>query len=425
MNSCERKAARKIRRIQKREEKKSQRSYNDINNVITYEHLIEAFEKCRKNVSWKTSVQEYSSKCIYEIATIVRDVRHGIKPKLKNPKKIYITERGKTREITPIVIYDRVLQRCICDYALIPALTPSLIYDNGASLKGKGVKFSRDRIKLHMEEAVKEYGKDFYILVFDFKSFFDSIPHQVCKDILKEHIHNDAFVSLIMDIVKSYALSEIKQEKDESVRNALMTQLNNDELKGLCLGSQISQILAVSIPNKLDHYIKDICGVKHYIRYMDDGVIISDSKEYLQELYTKMIKICDELGLKFNAKKTMIVKSTKGFTFLKVKYRVLDDGTILRSLTRKGVTRMRRKLKKLHKMFECGEIDIVDIYNSIQSWISHTRGTKSKSTIKNILNLYETLFEGYKLIKRWKADLCHIKLIPQRNYTQTGRLKYI
>ena len=69
----------------------------------------------------------------------------------------------------------------------------------------------------------------------------------------------------------SPAVTEGGATRAESVRNALMAQLNNDELKGLCLGSQISQILAVSIPNKLDHYIKDICGVKHYIRYMDDG----------------------------------------------------------------------------------------------------------------------------------------------------------
>lgn len=66
--------------------------------------------------------------------------------------------------------------------------------------------------------------------------------------------------------------------------------------------------MALAAPNKLDHFLKDLCGVKHYIRYMDDGIILSNDKEFLWNLYAQMKAICEELGLIFNTKKTRIVR---------------------------------------------------------------------------------------------------------------------
>lgn len=56
-----------------------------------------------------------------------------------------IFERGKERIITPIQFSDRITQRVICDYSMIPMIRPTLIYDNGASTEGKGTDFARRR----------------------------------------------------------------------------------------------------------------------------------------------------------------------------------------------------------------------------------------------------------------------------------------
>lgn len=52
--------------------------------------------------------------------------------------------------------------------------------------------------------------------------------------------------------------------------------------KGMGLGSQISQVLALASANRLDHYVKEILQVRGYGRYMDDGYLIHTSKAYLQ-----------------------------------------------------------------------------------------------------------------------------------------------
>ena len=340
---------------------------------------------------------------IEQITQIIHIVESGEIPLLNRIVKVVIRERGKQRIITPIVYYDRITQRVLCDYALVPGLGHSLIYDNGASTKGKGVDFARRRILKHLQNAVREYGSDFYALVFDFKSFFDSISHQACEDVLYATFDDVRIVSLTMGIIKSYPITDAMQNMpDTPERTELIYSLKNNEGTGICLGSQISQVMALAVPNKIDHYIKDKCSMHYYVRYMDDGVILSDNKQELQELREYLIGLAKELGLRFNEKKTHIVKMSKGFTFMKVKYFVTKSGKVIRTLVRSGVTRMRRKLKKFQGLVAQGLMSIEDVYASMQSWLAHSKIARSYQTRKRMLKLYDKLFGGYKLTRKYR-----------------------
>ena len=172
--------------------------------------------------------------------------------------------------------------------------------------------------------------------------------------------------------------------------------------RGICLGSQISQIMALAVPNKLDHFVKDKRSVKYYIRYMDDGVILSNDKQFLHNLYQEMKLICDDLGLVFNERKTKVVKMSRGFVFLKVRYRVTQSGKVLKTLTRAGIVRMRRKLKKFRKQVDIGKMSYDDVFNSFQSWLAHSKIAMSYNTKKSMFKLYNELYGGYKVTKKYE-----------------------
>lgn len=376
-------------------------SYN-YDRIISTQHFIDALMLCLKGVRWKGSVQIYAQNAIVNIHNAREDLRKEKLPELASIKRIVLYERGKKRIICPIVINDRVIQRVLCDKSLVPVLRNMLIYDNGASLRGKGVEFTRKRLKKHLIRAVRRYGSNFYVLSFDFKSFFDSIPHKTCRKILESVFKDHRIVNLTMGIIESYQRSVIKTIPNSAERAKQMALLCRDELRGITLGSQISQIMALVVPSELDHFIKDKSGVKHYIRYMDDGVLFSNDKKYLQELLVQMKKICDKLGLKFNPKKTRITKITKGFVFMKVRYRVTSTGKIVTTLTRPGIVRMRRKLKKFRRLVDLGQITMDDVYNSMQSWYEHSFVAQSYRTRKNMVKLYNKLFDGYRLTKKYQ-----------------------
>lgn len=372
------------------------------NNVYSYKHFVERLPKCKTNVGWKSSVQNYMINSITKMYSDYLSMKEHILPKPVSSHEITIYERGKERIITPIHVKDRLLQKIICDYALTPILTPKLIYDNGASLEGKGVQFSRQRLNKHLIQAIKEYGSDFYVLSFDFKSYFDSIPHSTCRMMLARYIEDKDIVEMAMEMIKSPHNAKILKIKDKKKKDEELLKLNNDEYKGICLGSQVSQIMALIVASDLDHYIKDVAKRKYYDRYMDDGDIFGKTKEELVELLEEMKKVCDVLGLVLNEKKTRISKISSGFTFLKVRYRVTDSKKIVKKMARRGITKMRQKLKKFRNKVDKHEMTLDNVYDSFQSWLEHSKIANSYNTVKSMLRLYIELFDGYRITKAWK-----------------------
>ena len=268
----------KENKAQKRKIKMQQ--YDNYESLITYTNFCYAFRKCLRNVSWKYSVQAYKQSAAYEITDIISRLLKEDYPELRDIIIKDIYERGKRREIHSVHIRDRVPQRALCDKALLPLLKDTLIYDNSASLEGKGTDFTRKRMSLHLIKAIKEYGTDFYVLKYDFKNFFNSIPHKLCRDVLSKYISDERIVWMTMEVIKSYSRVDVKKsDLSPEEKQKQLKLIDNDLFTGLCLGSQVSQVMALIVANELDHFVKDKCGFKHYIRYMDDVVVIAKTKQ--------------------------------------------------------------------------------------------------------------------------------------------------
>lgn len=399
-----RKTLRIKKRIQRDEIKNQQKQKAEadeytFDKVFSFKNFIEAMRKCRKGVFWKYSVQNYFLHGIIKsyrsyLSLMKRQLPHATKS-----RNICIYERGKQRIITPIHINDRIIQKVLCDNCLTPLIKKKLIYDNGASLEGKGIAFTRKRLSRLLTDAIRKYGIEFYIFLFDFKSFFDSIPHATCRKMLEKYIQDKDIVEITMAIIKEPMRIEISKIKDVKKRNRLLNDLDNDKLCGICLGGQVSQVMALLVANDLDHYIKDKKRIKYYIRYMDDGVVFAKTKEELQKLFIELNGVCEELGLSFSDRKTHIVKSSRGFTFLKIKYSITDDGKIVKRLAHTSTVRMRRKLKKYKHKIVRGEMKMQNAYDSMQSWMAHASTTDSHETVRNMLILYRNLF-GLKEMKK-------------------------
>ncbi|MBR4589369.1 MAG: RNA-directed DNA polymerase [Bacteroidaceae bacterium] len=395
------KKKKEIIKNRKLEKLKSQQNEYTFDKVFTLQHFVKVYPKCLLGVRWKASVQRYITNSVSKLYNDFLLTKERKLPKPVSDKEVTIYERGKPRTITPIHVKDRVTQKVLCDFALVPILSKKLIYDNGASLKGKGVMFSRNRALKHLYSAVREYGTDFYVLSFDFKNFFDSVPHKTCREILERYIYDKEIIDITMDVIKSPHRTRINKIKDKNEKIRMIKMLDNDELYGICLGSQVSQIMALIIANDIDHYIKDVKKCRYYVRYMDDGIVFLKTKNELIQLHKELKNICDRLGLRLNDNKTHITKIRKGFTFLKVRYCVTDNGKIVKKLTRKGIVRMRRKLKKFKRKVDNGEMTLDNVYDSIQSWIAHSKIANSYKTYKSMMKLYNSEYNGYRITKKW------------------------
>lgn len=369
MNSIERKEARYQRRKAARAAKKAERlvDADNFEKVFSYENLYWAYRCCRRGVSWKSSVQRYIATAPLMIAqTRVR----LMKGTYRSPGffEFDLYERGKKRHIRSTIIGERVVQRCLCDNSLIPAITPTFVYDNGASMKNKGYDFAFRRMTQHLREHYRKHGNEGYVLLFDFSKFFDNISHKVVKGLFEKTFTDERIKKLAGHFVDAFG--DI----------------------GLGLGSQISQILALASANRLDHYIKEVLRIRGYGRYMDDGYLIHESKEYLKKCLESIKEICKMLEIKLNEKKTQLVKLSHGFTWLKSRIYLTKTGKVIRKIYKRSITHMRRKLKVMRKLLAEKRITRLDVYNSWQSWRGYAKRFNAWHTIRSMGDLYDKLF---------------------------------
>lgn len=387
---------------------------NIIKEISNSNVLVNSFFEARKNCSYKNSVQEYEINLLKNIRKTQLELRND-SYKQKDFYDFYLNERGKERYIRAINIYDRVVQRALCD-RLCKIINPLLIYDNGASVKNKGISFSRRRLETHLHKFYRKYGNDGYILLIDFRKFFDNINHDKLMDMYREKISDEGLLSLMSHLINSFSvdISDYNIGVNDVFDSLSYSRLNcckNGKKflnKSLGIGSQISQISGLYYPHKIDNYCKIVKSIKYYGRYMDDTYIISNDKNYLRKILVEINDICKELGIFINFKKTHILKINKGFTFLKIKYRLNSDGHLIRRPDKYNITREKRKLKSFKRLLDCGDMTIEEISNQYYSWRGNILKYDGYKSIVNSDLLFNSLFFNYLYSKyKW----CYLYLM--------------
>ena len=369
MTSEERRERRYRRRQAKRKLKldKINKEYGSFEKIANFDILCDYFEECKKSVSWKSSTQKYEKNLFKNVYNTRKALLNGTF-KSNGFHRFTLNERGKIRKISSVHVSERVIQKTVTRECLLPILSRSLIYDNGASLKFKGIDFHHRRLTKHLRDFYSKYKQDGYILLIDFSCYFDNILHEPIFEILSKKIYDTKIIKLMRQFVDPFGE------------------------KGLGLGSETSQILAINYPNPIDHYIKEVLRIKGYGRYMDDSYLIHHDKKYLKYCLEKIIEKCNDLGIVLNIKKTQIIKLTHQFTFLKIKYNLLKSGKIIKRVSRPSITRMRRKMKKFKKLLNEKLMTLDDIECSYQSWKGYLKRKNNHNTLYNLEKLYNNLF---------------------------------
>ena len=168
------------------------------------------------------------------------------------------------------------------------------------------------------------------------------------------------------DVAEGVLRKGLDPESFERCQKVLESQYAGDT--GYNPGSQMVQIIGVSMLNGIDHCIKEVLRIHGYIRYMDDSVMIHESKEYLEYCITRIGEMLGDLGLEFNPKKTKIIKVTDEFEFLGFYYRLTPTGKVVMRLDPDRVKKERRKLRRMAEKYHKGEMPRETVYQSYAGW---------------------------------------------------------
>ena len=364
--------------------------------------LYEAYLRAKKGSDWKPQVQRFEMNYLLELSRMQKELREKTYEFLPTTS-FTLHERGKKRRITGEQIQDRIVKHALCDEVLNPLIEPHLIYDNGASLRGKGLSFTRKRLLTHLRKYYAKHGNNGYILLIDFSKYYDNIRHDVLMELFRRYVKDEHALWLLE---KSIARSrvDVSYMTDEEYAHCLDTLFDSLDYqkidaklltgkrymaKRLNIGDQVAQTAGVAYRISVDNDVKIVKGVKPYAGYMDDSYAIHESEEFLQDLLKDIVDIAKSVGITVNLRKTRICKLSEHWRFLQVQYSLTNTGRIIQKINPKRLTAMRRKMKKI-----AGKLTRTDFTNFYQSWFKNHYKLMSKQQRTNMDTLFNQLKEA-------------------------------
>lgn len=290
-----------------------------------------------------------------EISTLLRA---GKVPKVEyHSFYVYVP---KVRKVIFIDYWSKVVQRAIYD-VLNPKICRTFIEHTYACVKGRGQLAAMEQLYTWMRET-RTSGTEWYYYKFDVAKFFYRIDHEILMDICRKKIDDPRTVDLLGYYINNDAVP-FGMPLDANQLTITEEQMLYD--LGIPIGGGLSHMLGNMYLDPLDQFCKRVLGIKRYIRYMDDIIILDNDKERLKEYGRRMTQFLDErLHLNFN-NKTALRPVRVGCEF--VGFVIYNDHVILRKST---TLRMKRTLRKTRQDYHDNLITFKEANATMQSYLA-------------------------------------------------------
>ncbi len=295
--------------------------------AIPFESILEAYYDCIRHKRSKRQCIEFSLNFESELVRLHEELCTGTYRPAQSV--CFIVTHPVTREIIASAFRDRIVHHFI-KLRLNP-LYEKWYHELGNvsknCRKGEGPQSAADELETKIKEASENYTKDCWVLSFDIHGYFMSIDKSILWEMMELFIR-DRYEGDDLDLLLWLAritafhcpqkfcrkLSPPEAWNDLPSSKSLMY---NDDNIGIAPGNLSSQDEANFYLTPLDHYIVKVKGFSGYVRFMDDGKVVSNNLKQLTELRKELDKFLQEqLRLKLHPKKVRIDHYSKGIKFV-------------------------------------------------------------------------------------------------------------
>ena len=316
-------------------------------------NLANAWRNARKGKIKKDYVIEFEK----NIRQNLLELRRSLLIMNYSPKPLvsFILRDPKTRKISKSAFIDRIVHHALVR-VIEPVFDKTFICDSCANRKGKGNLFALKRFDKFKRKVTNNLHSEGFCLKADIRHYFDSIDHGVLLRVVRKKITDEKVIWLIEQILDNLPIGKLG-----GGRTAFT--------KGMPLGNLTSQFFANVYLNELDYFVKHTLKAKHYIRYVDDFVILHKSKTQLKiwkVLVNDFLK--EKLKLELHPDKSKVIFLSKGVDFVGFR-----NFYYFRLLRKRNVRKMIVKICKYKK----DEINHDKILESFQGWDAYAKWADS------------------------------------------------
>ena len=404
--------------------------------ICSMENLRKAHKNAKRGKGWYKEVKQVDSNLEYYLTRLQENL---IEHRYHTSK--YVTfnkkEGAKQREIYKLPYYpDR-----ICQWAILQVIEPYLIKnltkDTYSAIPNRGIQPIINQLRGY-KKVIKKDGKvvkkqwipsilvsdpegTAYCLKMDVRKYYPSLVHDVLKQRYRDLFKDDELIWLLDEIIDSISTFPANEENLEILQRLgiYADVIIDDEGRayfdgvGIPIGNYLSQYGGNVNLAPLDHWLKEVKGVKYYFRYMDDMVILGSSKEKLHQLKRDIDEFM-ATNMKQVIKDNWQVFPTKvrGIDF--VGYRFFGEYTLLRKSTCKTFKKKMLAISKKRENNVSPTYGEWCSFNSYKGWLKHCDSYRLFQ--KYIAPNVEYMQNYYLKEVKGNAEICKGK-----KYSTTGK----
>jgi RNA-directed DNA polymerase len=278
--------------------------------------LVKAYYDCRRSKRNSASALAFEMNLERNLTRLHDDLIAGT---YRPGRSIcFVVTRPKAREVWAADFRDRIVHHLLYNH-VAPRFYASFIADSCACIPGRGTLYAAERLEAKIRSASQNWAKPIFYLKLDLANFFVAIDKQVLRQQLAVKITEPWWLALATQILMHDPRTNFEVRSPRKLFNRVPQHKRltaQPEHLGLPIGNLSSQFFANVYLDGLDQFVKHRLRCKHYVRYVDDFVLLHESPQQLNAWREQIEQYLATLGARLNPSKTILQPVDRGVDFV-------------------------------------------------------------------------------------------------------------
>lgn len=334
-----------------------------------FQDLVQAYYDCRKTKRNSASALRFELALEANLLQLDTELRDG---SYKPGKSIcFVVTHPKHREVWAADFRDRIVHHLLYNH-VADRIHRRFIADSCACIPGRGTLYAGQRLEAKMRSITSNWKQPAWYLKCDLANFFVSIDKRILRDQLARHIREPWWLMLAEQILmhdprQNYELRGPRHLLEKVPAHKRLAE--QPQHLGLPIGNLSSQFYANIYLNDLDQFIKHDLRARHYIRYVDDFVLLHKDPAVLNHWLRAISGFLQQhLAAQLNPSKTIIQPIHRGVDFV---------GHVIKPWRRSARRRtLRHAINRVHQVRQQDLWQTANSYFGMLTQASHSHGDR-------------------------------------------------
>lgn len=279
--------------------------------------LVQAWIDCRRSKRQSTSAQAFEAHAERNLCALRAELLAGTYA--PGTSTCFVVTRPKPREVWAAAFKDRIVHHLLYNH-IAPRFHARFIANSCACIPGRGTLYAAQRLEAAIRSITQNWSQPAFFLKMDLANFFVGIHKPTLRAQIAAQVAEPWWLQLADTILMHDPRTnyQLRGRADQLARVPAHKSLFNAPADtGLPIGNLSSQFFANVHLDALDQFCKHTLGARHYVRYVDDFIILHPSAQVLNDWLACITAwLPAHLGAHINPAKTILQPVDRGVDFV-------------------------------------------------------------------------------------------------------------